>query len=295
MFRLQGVTVKMGKEVALFPLTWEIRRGKIYGIVGSDGAGKTTLIKTLVGLVKPTSGQLSLDRGTRIGFVPEHFGLYEEMSIAENILFTASLNGVAADVAQERMPSLLELTGLAPYSDRLARSLSGGMKRKLAMICAMIHEPGCFILDEPTNGVDPVSRREIWQLIRTYRDKGATVIVSTQYLDEVIHCDEVLFLHQGRMLMADAPKRILEQFPYEVWALKKMRQVPLSEMREFREISGVVELFQRGTDWIAYVNGSADLRESAAQRGYRLERIPPLVEDVLIRLIKEGAIHDTTV
>lgn len=294
MFRLQDVMVKIWREVALSPLTWEVERGKIYGIVGSDGAGKTTLIKTLVGLIKPTSGDLYVDNEARIGFVSEQFGLYEELSITENILFSASLNGVPADVARKRMPSLLELTGLAPFPDRLAGKLSGGMKRKLAMICAMIHEPSCFILDEPTNGVDPVSRREIWQLIRTFHAKGATVIVSTQYLDEVKHCDEILFLHRGKRMMAASPLEILEQFPYEVWAFKKMRHVPMSEMRELSQISGVVELFQRGADWIAYVNESASLKATAAQRGYRLERLEPLMEDAFIRLIKEESIDDTT-
>ena len=193
--------------------------GAVTALVGSDGAGKTTLIRLIAGLLPPDAGVMSVlgvdvakdpqSIQSRIGYMPQRFGLYDDLKVQENLDLYADLHGVSAAARRERYPALMEMTALAPFMDRLAGQLSGGMKQKLGLACTLIATPALLLLDEPTAGVDPLSRRELWQIIHgLVRDQGLPVIVSTSYLDEADACDHVVVLNRGRVLAQGAPASV---------------------------------------------------------------------------------------
>jgi ABC-2 type transport system ATP-binding protein len=216
---LTDVRKSFGHTTAVDRLTITVGRGEMMGVIGPDGAGKTTTLRMICGLVAPDAGTvrvLGVDpfrvRRTAtaaIGYLSQRFSLYGDLSIDENIAFFARIHGVW-DFA-ERRQRLLELTGLRPFRDRLAERLSGGMKQKLALACTLVHEPPVLVLDEPTTGVDPVSRREFWKLLAEFQAQGLTMIMATPYLDEAERCTRVALLHQGRLLAQDEPSRLQAQ------------------------------------------------------------------------------------
>jgi ABC-2 type transport system ATP-binding protein len=213
---LTGISHAFGSMRALDGITASIERGEMFGVIGPDGAGKTTLLRIICGLIAPQAGGVRLfgadpfrTRRTAtatIGYVSQQFSLYGDLSIDENIEFFARLHGVT-DFAGRR-DRLLELTGLAPFRGRLADRLSGGMKQKLALASTLVHEPPLLVLDEPTTGVDPVSRREFWKLLGALVDQGLTIVLATPYLDEAERCGRILMLHEGKRLALDAPSRL---------------------------------------------------------------------------------------
>jgi ABC-2 type transport system ATP-binding protein len=272
-FRLHEVTVRYGKEVALDQLSIAFQPGKMYGVIGPDGAGKTTLIKCLMGLIQPQHGKIERTNSERIGYASEQFGLYEDLSIRENLEFYGSLYGLDKEVIWNRSKPWLERSGLAPFADRLAGNLSGGMKRKLSIIVSLLPHPSWLILDEPTHGVDPVSRREIWKLIKEIHAQGAGMIISTQYLDEISFCDEVLFLHKGKVLCQETPANLVQQFPYDVYALPK--QEPFANPEH-----AVRQLIRGAKRMIWMKKGKAP--------GGKWERISPSFEDVFIHLLDQA-------
>jgi ABC-2 type transport system ATP-binding protein len=204
--------------VALADISAHVAEGMITGVVGPDGAGKTTLLRLLAGLLRPTAGSVTVlghDMATdaqaahgAIGYMPQRFGLYEDLSVGENLSLFADLHALAAEVRAERIPRLLDFTGLAPFTARLAGQLSGGMKQKLGLACALLARPRLLLLDEPSVGVDPASRRELWAMVAAMlaegRAEGMAVVWATAYLDEAERCGRVVLLHEGRML-AEAP------------------------------------------------------------------------------------------
>ncbi|BCU82778.1 hypothetical protein JIR001_25610 [Polycladomyces abyssicola] len=293
MISFQDVSFRYGKEEVLRNLSFQIGKGEIVGIVGPDGAGKSTLLKLLVGLLKPKKGSIQYRESFSSGFVAEHFGLYEDMSIEENLLFYGRLYGLSREEAKQRSEQLLEWTKLSAFKDRLAGNLSGGMKRKMAISAAFLHRPSCVILDEPTHGVDPVSRREIWQLIREVKGEGATVIVSTQYLDEVPHCDEVLLLYRGELMKKASPQALIDEFPYAVYRIPDLRHMSLRELLKLKNIPHVADAFPRGVDWVFLVGreeGVHALRDWIREKGLsrEVERIQPTFEDVFINWMRKG-------
>ena len=211
-----GVSRRYGTTAALDDVTLDVQRGEMFGLIGSDGAGKTTLIRLICGLLRPSSGRvtvLGVDpvRGhraitDRVGYLSQRFSLYGDLSVDENIAFFAQIHGVAHFAA--RRDQLLEMTQLTPARGRLADRLSGGMKQKLALICTLVHEPELLLLDEPTTGVDPVSRREFWKLLSALLERGITIVMSTPYLDEAERCTRVALLHEGHLLASDEPGRL---------------------------------------------------------------------------------------
>lgn len=292
MYQLQDVWVKFGKDSVLENLHFSIPSGRLTGVVGPDGAGKTTLLKLLVGLLKPTQGQIV--RGFRsIGFVSEHFGLYEEMNLLENLHFYGLLHGLDKQEVKQRSQELLQWANLDRFAVRQAGHLSGGMKRKLAIIAAIIHQPDCLVLDEPTHGVDPISRREIWKLMDGIKRSGASVIVSTQYLDEVARCDEVLFLYQGQVLKKENPQLLLQSFPYHVYQLPDMRQHSRKDLLSLKQHPGVIDAYARGVNWILLCEKREsmkdDLQRWKEERGIQQEWNPisPEFEDVFIYFMQE--------
>ena len=211
----RALSRRYGDVQALQDVSFTVRRGALFGIVGPDGAGKTTLVQSLCAILDPTEGRVTVDGldsvvdapriTASIGYVSQAFSLYGELTVAENLRFFAELHKVPVADLRRREERLLRFSGLGPFVDRQARHLSGGMQKKLALSCSIVHEPDLVILDEPTLGVDPLSRRELWQMLEEYRAQGKTVVLATSYMDEAARCDEVLFLTAGRIAALGAP------------------------------------------------------------------------------------------
>ena len=213
-----NLTRRFGDLTAVNGLNLKIPEGELFGLVGSDGAGKTTTLRMLAGILDPHGGELKVlgqefpvgaerVKG-EVGYMSQRFGLYPDLSVAENISFYADIFGVTGAERRERTERLLAFSGLAPFSDRLAGRLSGGMKQKLGLCCALIHKPRLLLLDEPTNGVDPVSRRDFWRILRELHTEGVTIVVATAYLDEAGRCDRVGLIHDGVMIACDTPANL---------------------------------------------------------------------------------------
>src|SRR5262245_46128242 len=215
------VVKRYGATKALAGLSLEVKRGEMFGLIGPDGAGKTTAIRLMCGLLHADDGQLrvlGLDPvrahralTERVGYLSQRFSLYGDLTIDENIAFFAEVHGVR-DYGRRR-DQLLSMTQLTPFRARLADRLSGGMKQKLALACTLVHEPDLILLDEPTTGVDPISRREFWKLLSEFLANGITILMSTPYLDEAERCTRVALVHEGRVLAADEPARLRTLIP----------------------------------------------------------------------------------
>lgn len=213
-----NLTKSFGETVAVDGLNLEIGKGELYGLVGPDGAGKTTTMRLLTSIMDPTAGEAwvagrsILTEGERIkekiGYMSQRFGLYEDLTVMENIVFYADLYEVPRNERPARIERLLGFSNLTPFKDRLAGKLSGGMKQKLGLACALIHTPEVLFLDEPTNGVDPVSRRDFWKILYDLLKEGVTILVSTAYLDEAERCTRIGMMHKGKILIEDEPKRV---------------------------------------------------------------------------------------
>ena len=243
---LKGVEKSFDATRAVDGLTFDVAPGEMFGVIGPDGAGKTTTLRMMCGLVRPDAGEVRLFGAdpfrarstsvTSIGYVPQRFSLYGDLSIDENIAFFARLHGVSQFA--DRRTRLLTMTGLLPFRDRLANKLSGGMKQKLALACTLVHEPKLLILDEPTTGVDPVSRREFWKLLTEFRSQGLTAVLATPYLDEAERCDRVALLREGRVLALDTPDA-LRQMDHAV-ILEVIASPPRKALRVLREQLGEI-------------------------------------------------------
>ena len=209
------------RPAAVDDLTAFVYPGEVTGLVGADGAGKTTLIRLIAGLLLPTSGSvtaLQFDSAREadrihplIGYMPQKFGLYEDLTVIENLRLYADLRGVVGPQRQSTFERLLRFTDLSDFTDRLAGALSGGMKQKLGLACALVQKPELLLLDEPSVGVDPISRRELWQMVQGLVDEGIGVIWSTAYLDEAERCGHVLLLHEGKLLFEGPPKELTDR------------------------------------------------------------------------------------
>ena len=201
---VRDVTKRFGKFLAVDQLSFEVKRGEIFGLVGPDGAGKTTSMRMLASVMKPDTGSICIDgvdvikqpdlAKRHVSYMPQRFGLYEDLTVDENIQFFADLFEIPDAEWRERSKLLLAASGMTPFGARLAGQLSGGMRQKLGLSCALVHAPRVLLLDEPTTGVDPVSRREFWQILYSLRAQGVAMVISTAYLDEAERCE--LFLRQ---------------------------------------------------------------------------------------------------
>ena len=222
--RIQSVTKQFGEVIAVDNLSLEVQKGEMYALVGPDGAGKTTTIRMLCGITKPTSGELAVlgfdvkkqieEVRKRIGYLSQKFSLYGDLTVDENIEFFAEIHGVHE--YHDRRNELLEFTRLTPFRTRLADKLSGGMKQKLALACTLIHTPELIFLDEPTTGVDPVSRRDFWKVLSSLLKSGITILMTTPYLDEAERCTRVALMNEGKILMADTPPNLKKVMKGEI-------------------------------------------------------------------------------
>ena len=245
--RFVGLTRDFGDVRAVDGLDFEVKPGELFGIVGPDGAGKTTTLRMLAGVLRPTAGDavlagVSVSRfpervKPHIAYMSQRFGLYEDLTVRENIDFYADLYDVPKGDRPARMERLYRFSALQPFENRLAGQLSGGMKQKLGLSCALIHEPEIMLLDEPTFGVDPISRRDLWLIVHEMVARGTTVILSTAYMDEAERCDRVALLHEGQIVALDTPdalQRVLDGSVYQFKSSEPRRACEL-----IAEYSGV--------------------------------------------------------
>ncbi|MGD8722559.1 MAG: ABC transporter ATP-binding protein [Desulfobacterales bacterium] len=222
LIEVRDVSRNFGAITAVSAVTFEIETGTISGLVGSDGAGKTTLLRMIATMVRPTSGNILVDGHDvvnqkssvkeAIGYMPQRFGLYQDLTVAENLDFFMDIYHITGSERTRRRDYYLGFSNLLPFVDRKAGDLSGGMKQKLGLACVLVHQPKALILDEPTNGVDPVSRQEFWDILAEMKRDGMTILVSTAYLDEGEKCDQLILMHNARILDIAAPHEIQADF-----------------------------------------------------------------------------------
>ena len=219
---VQNLCMNFDAVTALDNLSFSANKGAITGIVGSDGAGKSTLLRLITGMIRPVSGRIFIDEKntgehrrwlkSAIGYMPQRFGLYEDLTVAENFSFFMDIYKIPGKERDERKERYLGFSNLLPFADRPAGQLSGGMKQKLGLACVLVHQPQLLVLDEPTNGVDPVSRKEFWEILFQMKEKGMTILIATAYLDEGERCDALVFMHQGRLLVSGKPDAVRQHF-----------------------------------------------------------------------------------
>jgi ABC-2 type transport system ATP-binding protein len=298
----QGLSKRFGARVAVADFTLTVAPGESFALVGPDGAGKTTVMRLLVGIMDPDGGRarvLGFDPATQgdrlrehIGYMPQRFGLYSDLTVMENLSFYADLYRVDKDTLARRVPELLEFTGLGPFTDRLAAHLSGGMRQKLGLMCALIHRPRLLFLDEPTFGVDPVSRREFWHILYQLLKTGITIFLSTAYLDEAERAQRVGLMHQGRLLVADTPQHLQGTFQGEL--LEVQGDLLPAARRVLEEHPEVRQVLAMGDRLMVTVAQAEAARASLAQAlaaaglsGLSLTPAAPTLEDLFVQIIRQ--------
>jgi ABC-2 type transport system ATP-binding protein len=304
MIRISGLTRRFDALTAVDNLTLEVFPGEIFGLVGPDGAGKTTTLRLLCGLMDPTAGQAwvaghDVQRESkavqdRIGYMAQRFGLYGDLTVDENMEFYADLFGVSTADRNELLPRLLRMTRMEPFRARQAGRLSGGMKQKLALTCTLLHRPQILFLDEPTNGVDPVSRRDFWAILYELVKDGITVFITTAYLDEAERCSRVGLMHRGRLIRVDTPDALRRQFEYDCYQVEGPR---LRESRGFLEsAAGVVSVEPSGATLHLFLSrdqtSPQTLQAALEANGLgpaHFDRIVPSLEDVFIATVRKAA------
>lgn len=295
----QQLKKRYGKVDALCGIDLAIPYGELFGIIGADGAGKTTLFRILTTLILADEGDALVDGldvkeaytlvRTRIGYMPGRFSLYPDLSVLENLEFFASVFGTTIRENYALIEPIYKQ--IEPFSTRRAGKLSGGMKQKLALCCALIHRPTVLFLDEPTTGVDPVSRKEFWQMLRELKAQGITIVVSTPYMDEATQCDRIALMRLGEFLKVDTPQAMMQQFGEPLWAAKSGQMYKL--LTDIRDFSGVLRCYTFGTEHhLTMAEDQVEpLRQHLQQRGHQVDirSIEATIEDCYMQL--EGKHH----
>jgi ABC-2 type transport system ATP-binding protein len=302
---VDALTMEFSGVVAVDHLSFDVKQGEIFGLVGPDGAGKTTTMRMLAGVLTPSSGTAAVagfdvvrdpERVKHhISYMSQRFGLYEDLTVNENIRFYAGIFGLSKTDRGRRASTLLDAAGMSPFGKRLAGKLSGGMKQKLGLICALIHTPQVIILDEPTNGVDPVSRRDFWRILYSLLGENVAILISTSYLDEAERCHRVALLHQGRLLYSDTPAELKKKISGDVVLVIAPEPRRLRDL--LRDSEGVSNLVLLG-DGLRLIVDDAKRRvpelrariESENLPVDRIEEAAPTVEDLFVQAVeKTGA------
>jgi ABC-2 type transport system ATP-binding protein len=301
---IAGVTRRFGGRVAVDDVTLRIPRGEMFALLGPDGSGKTTLLRMCCGALQPTTGRIIVDGSdiaqqapaiqARIGYMPQRFSLYGDLSVQENLDFYAELFETARPAHAKRMAEVLEFSRLAPFRDRLAQQLSGGMKQKLALACTLIHSPSILLLDEPTTGVDPVSRREFWRLLYDLHRDGATIVASTPYMDEAERATTVGLMYQGRLISVEPPDAMRRRMRGDVLeVVAEPRQTVRRVLGASPDVRSQVVFGDRlhvvVRDAAAAIPALRDELEQAGAAVAAIDRVVPSLEDVFISMIEEQA------
>ena len=302
----EGLTKNFPGVRAVDALSFDVRAGEIFGLVGPDGAGKTTTLRMLAGIMPPDAGKATVagfdvarnPEGAKhsLSYMPQRFGLYEDLNVEDNIRFYANLFGVNKTERNTRSTQLLEAAGMSEFRTRLAGKLSGGMKQKLGLVCALIHRPQVILLDEPTTGVDPVSRRDFWRILYELVAEGVAILTSTAYLDEAERCHRVALMHQGKLLFCDTPANLKSKMG------KGVLSIPAPEPRrvrdELKDAQGISSLMLTG-DGVHVVVDDAARRIPEFEARLRRANIPfdailkvePSIEDLFVDAVSAGAEH----
>lgn len=298
--KAENLTRTFGSLTAVDRLNLSVERGEIFGLVGPDGSGKTTIMRLFSGVLRPTGGEAWVlghavskeaePLKDRIGYMAQKFGLYGDLTVMENIHFYADLYDVPRKERIPRIERLLSFSNLSPFKDRLAQNLSGGMKQKLGLTCALVHTPEILFLDEPTNGVDPVSRRDFWRILYDLLREGVTLFISTAYLDEAERCHRIGLMHNGRMLSIGTPKEVKDLMKGELWEVRCEQRMKAVQI--LQDLSGVKGAGIFG-DKIHVLLEDNDRAKPEMERALResgfgifsLRKIPPSLEDVFIATV----------
>jgi ABC-2 type transport system ATP-binding protein len=292
----ENLTRVFGALTAVDHLSLDVQEGEIFALVGPDGAGKTTTMRLLCGLMDPTEGRAvvaghdvtrDLDRmKDQIGYMAQRFGLYTDLTVGENMTFYSDLFGITGREREELSARLLRMTRMEPFIKRQAGKLSGGMKQKLALMCTLLHKPRVLFLDEPTNGVDPVSRRDFWAILYQLVRGGLTVFVATAYLDEAERANRVGFMHHGKMIRCDTPAALKHSLPEAVFLLQCEDQQ--KTIAELEKLPGVLTVQPAGADLHLFLDPSVTNPDKLASTvPFRFRTIVPSLEDVFIALTRE--------
>jgi len=299
--KTKNLTKKFGQLTAVDNINLEIEKGKIIGLIGPDGAGKTTFLRLLAGLLKPSSGSIFVEGinvvknpqqvKEHLGYMPQHFSLYGDLTVSENLKFFSDLYRVSKKESRERKQELLHFSRLSPFEDRLAWNLSGGMQKKLALACNLFHAPDILLLDEPTTGVDPVSRRELWELLFQLNVEGATLLITTPYMDEAQRCHFVGFIFKGRMLSFKPPQKLIQEMKLETLELSTEHK---QARKLLQNIPGLKNIYPYGeTLHLTFEPGKGgegktrDFLQKERIEVRSLRRISPSIEDAFLALVEE--------
>ena len=299
--KTEDLTKTFDQLQAVHNINLDISKGELIGLIGPDGAGKTTLLRLLVGLLKPTSGRvwiegIDMSQNQRkikniIGYMPQHFSLYGDLTVSENMKFFSDLYKVPRDRYEERKKELLHFSALAPFQRRLARNLSGGMQKKLALSCNLFHTPDILFLDEPTTGVDPVSRKELWDYLFTLKNQGKTLVVCTPYMDEAQKCHRVALIYEGHILALAKPEELIQNFTktiIEFTSDQKNARLILKTMPSLQNIypyAGALHLtFHPGADGVEITKAFC-LAQNIEVKS--IKKIDPSFEDTFLDFISK--------
>ncbi len=287
---------KYGAITAVNDISFQVKKGEVLGLIGPDGAGKTTTMRTIVSLIKQTAGSI-LFQGkevkdnlrlvrSNIGYMPQRFSLYQDLTVEQNLRFFGDLFGVSKVQLNERIERLYEFSRLKPFKHRTAGALSGGMKQKLALSCILVHEPEVLVLDEPTVGVDPISRHEFWEIIHELSSKGKSILVSTSYMDEASQCDRVGLMLEGTLLALDTPDMLINNFPYHLYQLQSESPYETFESLQKTEFGCCIQLFGSGVHLLDRENlGPTELQKRLEQFSIEpgnIISLTPQFEDVFL-------------
>ena len=295
-----------GPLMAVRDLNLEVKAGEIFGLVGPDASGKTTTLRMLCGILRPDGGEATVAGydirkeaealKDRVGYLPQRFGLYGDLTVLENIHFYADLYQVSRKKRGERIERLLRFANLTPFGKRKAQNLSGGMKQKLGLICALIHTPEILFLDEPTTGVDPLSRRDFWVILYDLLKEGVTILFSTSYLDEAERCNRVGMIYQGELLITDAPSAVKGQIRGTILELRM--EDYQKGMKILENVEGLRSLVLSGDKIHIVVDGPEEgktlIREALRKHGLDvlgLEEVRPSLEDAFVTIVPEKEKH----
>jgi len=298
--KTNNISKSYGKTEAVKNISLEIKQNELFGLIGADGAGKTTLMRIITTLLLPDSGEAKMDgldiekdfKKIRhiIGYMPGRFSLYQDLSVEENLHFFATVFGTTVEANYDLIRDIYYQ--IEPFKNRRAGKLSGGMKQKLALSCALIHKPKILVLDEPTTGVDAVSRKEFWEMLKKLQKKDITILVSTPYMDEAILCDRVALLQNGQILDVDSPTKIIEKFQRKIIQARSDNMYQLiSDLRKFENAESVFAFGQfvhfMGTNDNVKADDLDKYLQSLGHKNILAKEITPGIEDVFMELMKK--------